>query len=1598
LISLARFLLDQLFLTVCLVRVMTSTGISLNIPDFNGRNGAVVASALTLFLKAQKLSLVLQARPAENPARAEWDASTDQALSLLILRLPLRFQASFLSLTSVSAFLTKLKTFSPSLSLYEARKSLASEKVTKSYTSFLVDFGIALDAFTAAGGQLNREEHIFMLLDAIPQDDYHFRDLIEQRPDFPTLEVAVLENVMRTRDARRKPPSSSPPAMAVQPPMVPVVCQLCHKKGHEASTCRVKKPSTQVSSTSPAAQVSRSPSSGPFKGTCNYCHKKGHKAVDCFKKQRADAKKLAAPVVADPVSSSSAVDRLVVPVLPSNPQSFVLSATGTFSPSGLDPRRVQVALGIDSLCFEYLVSNREWLHNYSDLTPSECFSVKVANDSVTTPVVGKGSILVEAAGRFIEFNEVFYSPHLGTDLFLVSVGKLTNSGSLGVYFGPAGKSYIFDPITGNSLFSLRQSGHLYWWDVTLHLPHSAVSVPSIDTSHAHSSGGVSLPLTMKVSPVSFPTLHGRLAHINERSIRKTLPQVLGLHLQPEDHPVHLTRDSCEHCRMGKLTRLSFAGNGTDISSLRPLELLTYDGKGPISPATPSGERYVYTYLDPATHYRFVYLAAKKSEQIFNLQRTLTFIATQTPHKVKTLRSDRGGENMSNAEKALAAEYGLKVERAPTGVHQLNSFPERDFRTMFDLIRTVMLASFLPTSLWFLALYFVVYVLNRTVPTRSTSYKTPYELVYNKKPSLHHLRVFGCSCLYRLLDKNRVDDISPPAALGIYVGVPVDGPGFLVLTIPDFRLIVSRDVIFDESTMGVTVMRQKGIPFPDKFPQDTLDVPLIYNSETEAASNLISNDGSVFLPLNPGPAVDVPPPPLRALEQVANQAPRRSSRIPRPTGTPWVNGPTGDHTGSFAVAGDSKQDSPYDRSDWKLNPKLFQQACEWHGVFPSMDLFASVENKQVDKFCTEDAFQLNWGTLTDILWINPPFNIIDKVVNKLLLDSFLGTALIVTPKVPSAPWFPKLLACMIGVPFELPSSPDVFLPVSSYHKRGVGQPPFDCLVWHFCVRKPRSVRAFMTDLSGDDLPALIEDSDSDVDDDNNPSYKYATTSSSEIREWQQAMDEEIASLRDCGVFEEVPQTQGMTPVGSRWVLTKKFKADGTFDKHKARVVAKGYNQQYLRDYEETYAPVVNWNSFLLLFTLSIFLGASIAVFDIKTAFLNGDIDFVVYMRPPPGYARRGYVWLLKKALYGLKQASRCWNSALHDALKAFGLRRLESDRCVYILFDTLTSFLILAIHVDDITIFFKNDDNVRRLYDHLSRYFTVKNLGFPSSLLSLEIIPLASGNGYILRQQGFLKSFLARLQPTKPRSIPMPPGTSLAKCMDNTIIQKYQNLFRRCVGSTSWSASRTRPDYAYSVNYLSRFQQSCDESHMKVMNHLIGYIQATQDFGLILELAPDAAPILEMYVDSDFAGDQMDSKSTGGWIITFAGMPVLWKVSKQNVVARSTTEAEYIAAASGFADLQFLVMVLEELDIIPVHKPITVYEDNAGALNLSKNPNYGKRTRHIALRHHILRDGVENGIIKLHPVPTLQQVADIFTKALPENKFNEFRRQLGVKPV
>jgi hypothetical protein len=397
-------------------------------------------------------------------------------------------------------------------------------------------------------------------------------------------------------------------------------------------------------------------------------------------------------------------------------------------------------------------------------------------------------------------------------------------------------------------------------------------------------------------------------------------------------------------------------------------------------------------------------------------------------------------------------------------------------------------------------------------------------------------------------------------------------------------------------------------------------------------------------------------------------------------------------------------------------------------------------------------------------------------------------------------------------------------------------------------------------------------------------------------------------------------------------------------------------------------------------------------DVKSAFLNGVLEEEVYVEQPLGYLQQGNegkVYKLKKALYGLKQAPRAWYTRIDTYFINNGFRRSPYEHALYVKANKDGDVIIVCLYVDDLIFTGNNSRLLAEFKENMSTQFEMTDMGLMSYFLGIEL--KQTNEGIFISQKKYAADILKKfkMESCKPMLTPMEERLKLEKESGGNLVNSTN--FRKLVGSLRYLTA-TRPDIVYGVGLISRFMDSPRQSHWQAAKRILRYVKGTIDEGIFY--SSSAKLELIGYTDSDWAGETETRKSTSGYVFHLSTGVFSWSSKKQQVVALSTAEAEYIAATNCATQAVWLRRMLSELQY-QQDGPTKIFCDNKSTIALTKNPVFHGRSKHIDIKHHYIRDLIRDKEIVVEYCTSEDQIADIFTKPLKTNLFLKMKNLLGM---
>ncbi|GJW91860.1 putative ribonuclease H-like domain-containing protein [Tanacetum coccineum] len=486
---------------------------------------------------------------------------------------------------------------------------------------------------------------------------------------------------------------------------------------------------------------------------------------------------------------------------------------------------------------------------------------------------------------------------------------------------------------------------------------------------------------------------------------------------------------------------------------------------------------------------------------------------------------------------------------------------------------------------------------------------------------------------------------------------------------------------------------------------------------------------------------------------------------------------------------------------------------------------------------------------------------------------------------------------------------------------------------------------------------------------------------EDESWVKAMQEELLQFKIQKVWILIDLIYEKKAIRTKWVYRNKKDERGVVVRNKARLVAQGHRQEEGIDYDEVFAPVARIEAIRIFLAFASYMGFIVYQMDVKSAFLYGKIDEEVYVSQPPGFIDPKYpkkVYKVVKALYGLHQAPRAWYATLSTFLLKNGYRRGTIDKTLFIKKDK-HDIILVQVYVDDI-IFGSTKKSWCDEFEALMKSrFQMSSMGELTFFLGLQV--KQKEDGIFISQDKYVAEILKKFDFVSVKTASTPIETQKPLVKDEEASDVDVHLYRSMIGSLMYLTA-SRPDIMFAVCACSRFQVNPKTSHLSAVKRIFRYLKGKPKLGLWY---PKVSSFnLEAYSNSDYVGANLDRKSTTGGCQFLSRRLISWQCKKQTIVATSTTEAEYVAAANCCGQVLWIQNQMLDYGFNFINTKI--YIDNESTICIVKNLVFHSKTKHIAIRHHFIRDAYEKKLIQVLKIHTDDNVADLLTKAFDVSMF------------
>ncbi|GKA20423.1 zinc finger, CCHC-type containing protein [Tanacetum coccineum] len=532
-----------------------------------------------------------------------------------------------------------------------------------------------------------------------------------------------------------------------------------------------------------------------------------------------------------------------------------------------------------------------------------------------------------------------------------------------------------------------------------------------------------------------------------------------------------------------------------------------------------------------------------------------------------------------------------------------------------------------------------------------------------------------------------------------------------------------------------------------------------------------------------------------------------------------------------------------------------------------------------------------------------------------------------------------------------------------------------------------------DIGGSVVPEEVTEED-------DPKTFDESMKSQDVALWKEAINDEIDSIMGNNTWVLADLPPGCKPLSFKWIFKRKLMVDGTIEKFKAKLVIQDFKQKSGIDYFDTYAPVARISTIRLLIAMTSIHNLIIHQMDVKTTFLNGDLEEEFYMNQPQGFIMPGNgnkVCKLIKSLYGLKHEPKQWHQKFDEVVLCNGYLLNQADKCVYSKFDESGKGVIICLYVDDMLIFGTDQVQSHYIEKVLKKfnYFDCTPVSTPMDT-SKKLMP---NNGQAVSQLEYSRVIgcLMYVMTCTRTDIAfgcwkvtlMQAGSATLETIHLQVFNYFdckavsQLEYIRVIGCLMYAMTCTRPDIAFVMGKLSRYTSNPGTQHWQAIQRVLKYLKKTMNYILTYTGYPS---VLEGYTNASWISNTEDNSSTN----TAWWWSISWDSKKQTCITGSTIESEFVALAATGKEAEWLKNLL--LEILLWSKPIapiSIRCDSAATLAKAYSQMYNRMSKHLGVRHSMIRKLITNGVISIEFVRSQQNLANHLTKRLARDLVIKF---------
>mmetsp|Transcript_10215 Transcript_10215/g.20434 ORF Transcript_10215/g.20434 Transcript_10215/m.20434 type:complete len:1162 (-) Transcript_10215:305-3790(-) len=1038
--------------------------------------------------------------------------------------------------------------------------------------------------------------------------------------------------------------------------------------------------------------------------------------------------------------------------------------------------------------------------------------------------------------------------------------------------------------------------------------------------------------------------HYRTGHINWRYLKRVAKRIPGME-EILNIPHNLKMPQCHSCQMAR-SRHQPLPKGQNRRCTEAFFKLHSDMSGKIAISSLDGAHYFVVFVDDASYYKFVYMLKTKDGWLDALDK----LFIRTGKTCKILRTDNAGEIVGERAKEFYQQFRIWHEKCCAHQHWQNPRAEGAIGSLSARARVMMHYCGCNKGrlkrYWSFAVFYACEIENRFLPHKTGSDVTCHEAFYGEAPDNTVVKTFGCTAYLHIPRDRRYGKWSDTSVEGIFLGFAnhLGHKGYIIGSLDGRRLYIAQlNVTFNEGKFPY----RPDTPNPSHENNPSKDQVIIttpYGNTLEEFTD-IDDESHAMEKIVIETSDDV-----NTVEQPETEAQvrERLQRDAQPLSRDDII------EQQQQQINQSQQEDRRDR-DRRNNINNVREHREYTGPVTRS------RARQLGMYTssTFTSFLSSSYTHPDDYPLHDP----NSDTTEIIIDDSVR---------------------IVDDTETSKTHPENEYNTSNYttfleELRKRHHVPRDSLFEIACA-----LSAY------EDVPISLPDAKLRKD----------------AKKWIECTTDEHNSLKEMNVYEVVDLPEGRQAIQTKIVYKLKLDEANNPLRYKARICAKGFQQQKGKDYFDSFAAMAHPTSIRLLIAMAVANNWFIKHADIKTAFLHAPLQEKIYVRPPDGLEEPGgKVWLLKKNLYGLFQAGFNFYKLLAKTLTAYKMEAITADETVFSL-RRGKSILICACVVDDILIFGNDTKMLDEFMKYLRSHFNVPMVEDLKWYLGIKFERINSD--LKATQTAYLDRCLERYKfmNLESKTLPMDPNFRVTENMitsnpDPEILKQYQQY----VGSLIYLSIWTRPDIAYAVGILARYMSRPTQALVNAAIQVFRYLIGTKDKGLwFRQVDPDslgdenrlvaycpkavAPKTLKSFTDSSDADCKLTYRSTGGYIIFYNGCPISWKSSRQTINTLSTTESEFVQASLTCQEIVYLREILHFLG--DTQPPTMLFVDSKPALDLSENPCHRSRTRHIPRRFHYVRRCCTQGETLLVKIDGTTNVADIFTKPLSREHLTKYR--------